>query len=324
MTSKFIAGLIPLNLQLFADGGGVAAGATASVGAAGVNSAGETSSTASNPIEDKATAKPKVIYGKQKNSSGISDTTRKTFEELIKSDDYKDEAKAFMDKAFERRMRKSQETNSKLEAENLKMRAILEMGNTRYGLNPESDTYLDDYAAKMQGDTKLYEEEALEAGMKVEDYMKLKQAEQVLAQNKRDEANRELNEMVNRHIAKLSNEAEALTAEFPNFDMGAEMQNSKFKHLVDPPELGGSGLSVKDAFFAVHHNEIMKTYAQTAVNQATTQVANTIKANKARPTENGLSNSRPTVVKDDPSKLTKADFEEIRELYHRTGERVKF
>lgn len=322
MTSKRIVVLSALNLQLFADGTGTTAGAPASTNVAAGNSTGENTSTASNPIEDKATAETKVIYGKQE-TIPVSEE-RKSFEDLVKSDEYKDEAKAYYDKVFSRRMKKSQDTISGLESQNEKMRAILEMQNVRYGLNPESETYLDDFASKVQGDTKLYEEEALEAGMKVEDYMKLKQAEQVIERNKRDEANREAQELISSHVQRLSEEAQQLKTEFPNFDIEAELQNPKFKKLVDPPEFGGSGISVKDAFYAIHHKDILKSYAQNAVNQATTQVANSIAINKARPAENGLSKSTPITVKDDPSTYTLEDFKRIRDEFHRTGYRPKF
>ena len=319
MTLKKHVDLISLNLQLFADGGGASAGAPSTGNTAAVNSAGENTSTASNPIEDEATVQPKVIYGKQENSI----PERKSFEELVKGD-YKDEAKAYMDKAFSRRMGKMRETNDGLSAENAKMRQILEMSNIRYGLDPASATFLDDFAAKVQDDTKLYEDEALEAGMKVEDYIKLKKAESIIEQNKRVEADREANEMIQNHIQKISDEAKQLVTEFPNFDLEAEFQNEKFRKLIDPPELGGSGISVRDAFFAVHHNEIMKSYAQAAASQATEQVANAIANNKTRPSENGLSKRAPATVKDDPSKFTKEDFDNIHEEFLRTGYRPKF
>ena len=319
MTLKKHVDLISLNLQLFAGGGGVSAGAPSTGNTAAVNSAGENTSTASNPIEDEATVQPKVIYGKQENSI----PERKSFEELVKGD-YKDEAKAYMDKAFSRRMGKMQETNDGLSAENAKMRQILEMSNIRYGLDPASATFLDDFAAKVQDDTKLYEDEALEAGMKVEDYIKLKKAESIIEQNKRDEADREANALIDNHVRKISDEAAQLVTEFPNFNLEAEIQNEKFRKLIDPPELGGSGISVRDAFFAIHHNDIMKSYAQTAATQATEQVANAVARNKARPRENGLSKSTPTTIKDDPSKFTKEDFDRIHEEYIRTGYRPKF
>lgn len=323
MTTKFMVDLSALNLQLFADGGGATAGAPASANAAADTSTGENTSTASNPIEDEATAEPKVIYGKQ-DTIPTETKERKTFEDLVNSDEYKDEAKAFYDKTFKRRMKKSQDTISKLESEIEKYKGILDIGNSRYGLDPDSDTYLEDYAAKVQNDKKLYEEEALEAGMKVEDYMKLKQAQRIIDQNERNEANRELEERISAHVQRLSDEAEQVKAEYPNFDIEAELQNEKFRRLVDPPELGGSGISVQDAFFAVHRKEILNSYAKNAVSQAQTQVANSIAANKARPAENGLSKSTPTTIKDDPSKLKLEDFRRIREEYLRTGNRPKF
>ncbi len=324
MTYKLLSGLFVLNLQLFSDGNAAAPGAATAGTTATVVTGGENTPSASNPIEDKATATPKVIYGKQENNSTPTEKVRKSFEDIVKSDDYKEEAKAYFDKTFQRRMKTSQETISGLEAENAKMKSILDMNNLRYGLDPNSDTYLDDYAAKVQGDRKLYEDEALAAGMDVDSYIKVKNAERVLAQNEKEMERRQNDELLRGHIERLTRESQEFVKQFPNFNIEAELQNPRFRKLVDPAEYGGSGLSVEDAFYAVHHNDIIKSYAQNAASQATTQVANAVATNQSRPKENGLSSSTPSIIKDDPSKLTLDDFKKIQEEYHRTGVRVSF
>lgn len=319
-----------LNLQLFADGGGAAAGAPAGGTAAGEGTgskAGDNSSNASFPAEDKATAEPRIIYGKQEsatdNDDGNSETVpqkKLSFADLVKSEDYKDEAKAFMDKAFSKRFKEQ----DKLKAENAKMRSILDMQNMRYGLDPNSATYLDDFSNKVQNDTKLYEEEAVKAGLNVEEYLKVKNAERIIADNKRYEADRQRNEFVQNHVRNLVEQAEKLKSEFPAFDLESEMTNPQFKRLVDPPELGGAGISVDNAFRVIHNKEIMQATVNNAVNQTAINTANAVKANRGRPKENGLNHKASVIVKDDPSKLTKADFDRIKEEYRRTGVRPKF
>lgn len=313
-----------LNLQLFADGA-TAGASSGSVGGSTTNS-GENSSNALDPARDKATAKPKakIVYGKQNTvltdtETQSTDTERKSFKDLIESEEYSEEAKAYMDKTFSKRFAKYKG----IEEENAKMRSILEMSNMRYGLDPNSDTYLDDFAQKVQGDKKLYEDEAMEAGMDVEQYIKVKNAERIIEQNRRFEADRQQNELIQGHINNMIGQAEKLQSEFANFNLEAELQNPTFKRLVDPPSLGGAGISVRDAFFAVHHDEITKAIATSAVNQATINTANAISNNKSRPVENGLTNKASVIVKDDPSKFKKSDFDSIKERVRR-GETIKF
>lgn len=293
---------------------------TAEVGT-NVDTTGENSSTAPNPDGDKATATTETIYGKQdteQNTVNSEVPARKSFKEVIK--EYGDEATDYLNKSISKRLNKYKN----IEAENSRMREILQMQSERYGLDVESDTFLDDFANKVQNDTKLYEEEALQSGLPVEDYIKVKNAERIIAQNKRNEENRQQEQAINAHIQNLIEQSEKLKTEFNNFDLEAEIQNPTFKRLVDPPEMGGIGMSVKDAFYAVHYKEIMQANTQNIVNQVAVNTAQAVATNKARPSENGLSKKSAVVVKDDPSKFTLEDFKKIKEQMYRTGVAPRF
>lgn len=310
-----------LNLQLFAEGGATAGATSATTATGTTGTVGETSTSV--PTGNENTT---VLYGKQEKNIGKSDSTkkekssRKTFEELVNSEEYSEEAKEYMNKHFSKRLSKFKG----YEAENAKMKEILEMQNLRYGLDSSSATYLDDYAKKVQNDTKLFEDEALEMGVPVEEYLKIKNAELIISQNKRNEENRQRNSVIQNHLQNMIGQAEQLKTEFPNFDIEKELNDNRFKRLVDPPELGGAGISVKDAYFAVHNKEIMKATVSNAVNQAQIRTANAVTSNKERPVENGLSNNASVIIKDDPSQFKLDDFKKIKETYRRTGYRPKF
>ena len=327
---------VPINLQLFADGG-ASAGAAPSGGAAaaGAETQGESSFSALN-IPDKAKhifeKMPKATVNEQANSSENTETKQEKngetsskdteikkvpFSELIKSDDYKEEAQQYFDSRIGKRLAKFKG----LEADNQAMRDIIDKVNLRYGINTESDTFLADFAAAIENDTRLYEDEAANAGMTVDEYVKVKNAERIIAQNKAAERNREFNESVQRHVSNLIQQAEAFKQKVPNFDIELEMENPQFKKLVDPPELGGVGLSVENAFNAFHHNEIMQATLTNAVNQASISTANAVQANMNRPQESGLNTSRTAVTKTDPSTLKLEDFRKIHEEYRRTGKK---
>ena len=314
------------NIQLFADGGGGAsagASAGAGTGEGSTGLAGETTST-SFPADDKGSA-PKIVYGKQSESNTEvgavpEEKPKMTFAELVKSDEWKDDAQKYMDKAFSKRF-KEQES---LKAENARMRDILNIANVRYGLDSASDSFLDDLSNSIQNDTKLYEDEALEAGLPVEEYVKVKKAERILENNKREQADRERQAFINEHCKNLVSQSDAMREQFPSFDLETEMSNPQFRKLVDPQELGGIGLSVDNAYRVIHYKDILNATVNNAVNQTAINTANAVKANKERPRENGMNHRASVIVKDDPSQFTLDDFKRIKEQFIRTGVAPKF
>ena len=331
--------LIPrFNLQLFADGG-ASAGASASGEGGTQSGASQGDPYSALNVPDKAKhildlmpkAEVNSTEGKPKNTEPTSteepQTTeeeppkRKTFEEIYKSEEYAKEGQEFFDKLMGKRLAKYKG----VEAQNEAMRGLLDKVNMRYGVNAESSTFLDDLSKAIDSDTKLYEDEAMASGMSVENFMKVKNAEQVMKQNELFQKNRQREEMTRAHVSNLINQAEAFKAQFPSFDLETEINNPQFKKLVDPPELGGSGLSVENAYHALHHKEIMQATLQNAVNQAVVNTSNSIQANRERPQESGAKSGRMSdVTKTDPSKFSLEDFQKIKEEYRRTGKRPKF
>ena len=318
------------NLQLFADGG-ASAGASSGGGAEGgmESGSGENSLDAlgipakAKHIVDKM-PKNKLQTSIETNTQNtnfetpINGTERKAFKDIF--EEYGDEAKDYMNKAFSKRLSKYKN----LEAENAKMREILDTQNMRYGLDANSETYLDDYKNAVQNDTKLFEEKALEAGLPVEEYIKVQSAERIIQENNKREQMRKQDEFTQSHVRNLIQQAETLKSEFPAFNLENEIANPQFKRLVDPPELGGVGLSVKNAFFALHNGEIMKATMNNAVNQAVVNTANAVQTNKARPPEGGLSHSHTVTVKENPANYKLEDFKRIRDEFRRTGVRPTF
>lgn len=336
---------VPINLQLFADGGASAGAAPGGdAGAAGTGSAGSQGDNAYRALNIPAKARhilDKMPKAQVNSSTQESENTENTetettntdgetpiekgktktpFSELVKSEEYKQEAQEYFDSRIGRRLAKYKG----LEADNQAMRDIIDKVNLRYGVNPESETFLTDFAAAVDKDTRLYEDEAASAGMTVDEFIKVKSAERIIAQNKIAEQNRQFNEMTQRHVSNLIQQAEAFKQKVPTFDLEGELQNPQFKKLVDPPELGGVGLPVETAFNAFHHNEIMQATLASAVNQASISTANAVQTNLDRPQENGLNVTHSDLTKLDPSKLKLEDFKRISEEFRRTGKKPTF
>lgn len=329
MKSKSVISTM-FNLQLFADGG-VSAGAPVGNGSDGGASTGSGDPLNALGIPAKAkhivdkmpkNTKASTLTNTQQNKNDIttpsSETERKAFKDII--DEYGDEAKDYINKAFSKRLSKYKG----IEAENAKMKEILDLQNMRYGLDTGSKTYLDDYMSAVQNDTKIFEDKAMEAGMTVDEFVKVKRAEQIINENNRREQMRKQDEFTQTHVRSLIQQAEKLQSEFPNFNLENEISNPQFKKLVDPPEFGGAGLSVKNAFFALHNGDIMKATMNNAVNQAAISTANAVQYNKTRPSEGGLSSAQTVTVKENPANYKLEDFQRIRDEFRRTGVRPKF
>lgn len=319
------------NLQLFSDGGASAGASTRDRADGGVNNgSGDPYEALGIPakakhIVDKMPKDKKAVEATNTQTNENNEDTptgeisqRKAFRDVI--DEYGDEAKSYMNNAFSKRLSKYKG----IEEENAKMKEILGLQNIRYGLDAESKSYLDDYMSAVQNDSKIFEDKAMEAGMSVDEYMKVQRAEQIIRDNDKREQIRKQDEFTQNHVRNLVQQSEALKSEFPNFNIENEIANPQFKKLVDPPELGGAGLSVRNAFFALHNGDIMKATMNNAVNQAAINTANAVQTNKARPSENGLSSAQTVTVKENPANYKLEDFQRIRDEFRRTGVRPKF
>ena len=175
-----------------------------------------------------------------------------------------------------------------------------------------ADKYLDDDS--------LYEDEAIQTGMSVEG---VKQLHKLRAE--RDSAMQQVSQFtqqaqIKRHLQTLVQQGEALKAKYPFFDLQRELQDESFARMTAP----GGGLTVEQAYVALHHNELQQMAMQAAAMQSQRQAAQTVQANMARPREiAGRSTAPQATVRSDPSKLTMRDFDEIDKRVAR-GEKISF
>ena len=170
-------------------------------------------------------------------------------------------------------------------------------------------------------DDSLYEDAANEAGMTVPAYREFMQMKE-----ERDEANAQREEsmrnaMLQQHYAGLQQQAEAMKKIYPNFDLNAELQNEKFFRMTSPE----GGLSVEDAFFAIHHKELAPQMMAYGMERAQEQMGQTIQAQRKRPAEGAMRQQGQLTgqMKLDPRQLTRQERAEIKRQV-RLGRRVSF
>ena len=300
-----------LNLQLFADGGGDGGdggSASASVGdALGNNDSGEDKILASIPEKarkyyQKSTntqtgsttnaSAENSDKGQAANDQGI--TEKMSYDDLIKSEDYRADHKAYMDKAIGDRLKKYKG----IEAELGKHKTLLETVALKYGVSPDDENFLDVLSKKIDEDDSYYENYAMEHDISADEARRIVTMERKAARYDAQREEAEKQEQMRQQIMVLRQNAEKTKAQFPDFDLDTEMQDERFRRLC-----AVNNGDTTAAYMACHWNEIIPATVQRASKQIQAQTAQAVASNKSRPMENGISSQAPSVVQRDFSKM---------------------
>ncbi len=145
------------------------------------------------------------------------------------------------------------------------------------------------------------------------------QESDINARMKGEQANAQREAALRQHFARLTRQGEELKQTFPDFDLMREMQNPAFVRMTAP----GTGVSVKDAFYAVHGEDIQRESMQYAAIQAGRRIAASVQAGASRPVENGIQAASPVMIGIDIRGMNKKQREEYRRRIH-SGETINF
>lgn len=170
-------------------------------------------------------------------------------------------------------------------------------------------------------DDSLYEDEAEEAGMTVEGYKTFKAMQAENERFRQQEERSQEQQRFQQHISKLVQQGEELKQMFPDFDFRREMENETFRRLTSPEV----GISVADAYFAIHRNELTPQLMGYGMQRAQMQMGQTLQAQQARPAEGAMRNQGQAAadVRINPKTMTRAERAEIKRRV-RMGEKVSF
>ena len=303
-------------LQLFADGGASgASGATGGDGGAaaatGDNSAdagqqrllelGVPKDKIRKPRAKQASTLPEGAYRTQqqlekpKEQAAAAETTnaqteqqpptRMSWEEIMKDPEYNQK----MQDTVKARLKDADANKAILDT----LAPVIKQLAQEHGLDPEHP----DYQALVKSVTGEYEDKALEMGVSKETVMKLDQQQRTLEQQK-----------FQNHIQKLEQQGEAMKAVFPKFDLRTEMQNPTFARLTSP----NIGLSVEDAYYAVHRKDLQTASMEVAAKQTAKMISNAIQSGSRRPDETGSATQAPSVTTFDYRKASRAQREALK------------
>lgn len=298
--------IFKINLQLFAEGAaaggeGAAAASTGGQAATGDTKADPAAATGENQT-DPAVEDRKAAYAKFK-------------------EDFKKEYDEDVQHFVKDRLKKSNERTAELQKKIDAFAPLVDALAIRYGIKADDAAAL---LAAYEGDDSNYEKEAYANNSSVEqtrENHKLKRENASLTREKEAQAQekqREEEELkVQETIKKWKEEAEQVKTVYPGFDFDTEVDNPDFTRLMR------AGLDMLTAYEAAHHKEIMRGAMQYTAQKAAEKVANSVKANASRPTENGLSSQAAAVTRIDLDNLTPEQIAEYKRRA-RNGERIDF
>ena len=211
---------------------------------------------------------------------------RMSWEEIMADPEYNKQMQSVVQSRL-KNAKSAEETLSKLTP-------ALEVLARKHNLDMENMDY-DALAKAINDDDAYYEDKAIAMGVSVETAKKVDQEERDGARQKREEERTLEQQKIQQHIAKLEEQGNALKAVFPNFDLRTELQNPAFARMTAP----NVGISVEDAYYAIHRNEIQAASMQIAAQKAAENLSNAIQAGSRRPIENGMSAQAASVTKFD-------------------------
>lgn len=173
---------------------------------------------------------------------------------------------------------------------------------------------IDDLCDAILDDPSLYEEAAEAEGLTVEQYKEFKALREEHDRHEAEAQQSIEDAMWDDHFRKLTNQADELRKTFPNFDLRQEMENPTFLRLTHP----SVGLSVEDAFYAVHRQELEPQFMAYGIKAAREKMGQTIQAQRARPAEGAMGSKvqQAGEVMVDFSKMSRPERDEYRRKVH--------
>lgn len=247
-----------------------------------------------------------VLYGRQPIQEAQAQEQpmqeEESFDSLI-AGKYKKDYERAIQRALSKRLKGKSEAEKAME----QLRPFLEMQAQRAGVDV-NDT--EAVIRSMAENSDFLDQYAEEHGYSKEEAVRVFGIESEHRRMVREAHEREAQEQ----YAQVLAQARQAQQNYPAFDLDEEMNDKKFATMV------ASGIPVEAAYIACHP-EVVQQKAMSAADEAARQTVHAVAANLNRPVENGMSGQSSVIVKDDPSKYTKRDREEIRRRVER-GEKI--
>lgn len=276
-------------LQLFADGG---AGAGTGAAPTGASEAAAPAQTSRQRLEALGVPKDK-IRDKTEGTSQVPTSAepadepraKPSWDELMQDPDYNQE----MQRIVKERLKASKAAQEQMN----KLAPALEVLSRFYGVEA---TDLDALAAAVNEDDRFYARQAEQMGVPPEIARRMDQLE-------RQEERHAAEERLAAHVRSLRQQEAQLQKTFPGFSLAGELDNPVFRRLTAP----GSGVSLEDAFYAVHHAQLQSAAAQVTARTVAEKLSDSMRANARRPVEAGTVSQTPALSSVDYSRMSQQE-----------------
>lgn len=208
-------------------------------------------------------------------------TGKMSWEEIMKDPEYNRQ----MQSVIQSRLRSAKSAEENLN----KLMPALELLARSHGMDPANIDY-ETLSAKISDDNAFYEDRAAEQGVSVETAKRTDQESRAQQRQQRQMAQDLEQQKMANHFMNLERQAEQMKRVFPGFDLRQELQNPAFQRMTHP----SVGLSVEDAYYAVHRKEIQAASMQAAAEQTARKLSNAVQAGSRRPAEGGVNGQAPS------------------------------
>lgn len=165
----------------------------------------------------------------------------------------------------------------------------IELVSKKYGMDTSDMTKFDykAFAQAVTNDDTYYEGIAKDLGVNRSTAKAITQREQQVAARER-QVNETLQEQALRqHFDRMETQAAQLKQSIPSFDLREALKDPAFARMVSP----SGGLSVDQAYYALHYREIEQAKAQQTANQVAQALSNSVQSGGKLPRENGITST---------------------------------
>ena len=242
-------------------------------------------------------------------TSNTLEAKRAAFREMIEGE-YKDQYTEMFQEAFNKRFKDVKGLESSLAAQKPIIDTLMQRYNVEDGDVAKLQKAIDE-------DSSYWESAAEEAGLTVEQYKAMQKLKRENAELTAMRQRQQGEQQAQAQFAKWTQEAEQVKSLYPSFDLRTELASRDFQGLLR------AGVPMQKAFELMHMDEIKAASARSAAQTASQQMEAKIKSKAARPSENGTSSQSAVIVKNDVSKLSRADRAEVARRAQR-GEKITF
>jgi hypothetical protein len=262
--------------------------------------------TESAPVETEDTKKADEVVSAPTEDNNPTDekvanntTKRMTWDEIMADPEYNQQMQSLMSKRLK---------SAKIAEDNLaKLTPAMELLARKYKLDPSNMDY-EALNKAIEDDDEYYEDKALEMGVSNETARRIDKLERDNAREKAQAERTAQEQQIQQHFQRLEEQGAELKKTFPGFDLKTELKNPAFARMTAP----NIGISVADAYYAVHRDEIRMAESQVIAQKTAEKMSNAVQAGSRRPSELGTSSQAPSVNTFDYRKATPEQRAELK------------